>query len=347
MLPEQFPAVETACRRVLAWPQRVRRQALALIEFRAVIASIAIRAALLLPALGITLYSAAGQSVYEPGKSYFGRSNYVEYIAGDMPIIVSAPHGGTLSPPDIPDRKKGEFIADARVEELARAVQQVFHRYFGHSPHVIICRLDRRKVDCNRDIEEGAGEDPVARRAWTEYQEFIEIARSAVLASTRKGFYIDLHGQSHAIKRVELGYCVTDNQLTNADGVLNEPAFAKRSTIRALARQTGAPFSELLRGTNSIGGLLAAKGYPAVPSPAMPSPGAADSYFDGGYNVRRHGSARGDAIDGLQMEVNYAGVRDSAVNQTNFSLALAQVLDAYFTHYYKLDLRTGAACGAQ
>lgn len=295
----------------------------------------------------LTLYQGLAQGPYEPGKSYFGRSNYVEYIAGDMPLIISAPHGGIVRPAEIPDRKDGEFTSDANTEELAHTVQQVFHDRFGHYPHVIICRLDRRKVDCNRDIGEGAGQNDAARQVWSDYQRFIETARSNVLASAGTGFYIDLHGQSHAIRRVELGYCLSDSQLTNADCVLNESAFADHSTVRSLVRRTGMPFSELLRGTNSIGGLLAARGYPAVPSPSMPCPGAGESYFDGGYNARRHSSACGGAIDGLQMEVNYAGVRDSSSNRSKFALALAEVLDAYFTRYYGLDLRTGAAFGSK
>jgi hypothetical protein len=301
------------------------------------------RQRLLLLALLISLSTGCAQTAYEPGNSYFGRSNYVEYIAGDMPLIISAPHGGTLKPAEISDRKDGEFTSDAYTEELARTVQQVFHNCFGHYPHVVICRLNRHKLDCNRDLEEGAGEDPIARQAWQDYQRFIETALSNVLARTGKGFYIDLHGQSNPIKRVELGYCLSDSQLTNADSVLNQPAYAGCSTLRALAQRTRLPFSELLRGTNSFGALLAAKGYPAVPSPAMPNPGPGDCYFDGGYNVRRHCSANGSAIDGLQMEVNYAGVRDTAINRTNFSLALAEVLDSFFRNHYRLELRTGVA----
>ena len=85
------------------------------------------RAFLFLPALLIMLGSTPGGPVYEPGSSYFGRSNYVEYIAGDMPLIVSAPHGGTLHPLEIADRKRGEFTSDAYTEELARAAQQRFY----------------------------------------------------------------------------------------------------------------------------------------------------------------------------------------------------------------------------
>ncbi|MFM2081749.1 MAG: hypothetical protein RL380_440, partial [Verrucomicrobiota bacterium] len=41
---------------------------------------------------------------YVPGSTYFGRSNYIEYAAGDLPFIMSAPHGGSLTPSEIPDR---------------------------------------------------------------------------------------------------------------------------------------------------------------------------------------------------------------------------------------------------
>ena len=301
----------------------------------------------LLLALCLTLCGARGQSGYEPGRSYFGRGNYVEYIAGDMPLIISAPHGGTLRPAEIPDRKDGEFTSDANTEELARTVQQALHDRFGHYPHVIICCLDRRKVDCNRDLAEGAGEHSAARQAWNDYQRFIEMARSNVVASAGIGFYIDLHGQSHPIKRIELGYCLTASQLTNADRVLDEPPFAERSTIRSLARRTGLPLAELLRGTNSLGGLLAAKGYPAVPSPSMPNPGEGNPFFGGGYNGRCHGSMQGGPIDGVQMEVNLAGVRDSGTNRRKFACALAEVFEAYFKRYYGFDLRTGAAFGSR
>jgi hypothetical protein len=302
---------------------------------------------LLGPLAGSLRSETADLSRYKPGKSYFGHGKYVEYLAGDMPLIISAPHGGKLSPSDVPDRKQGEFASDTNVEELARAVYQAFHKRLGHHPHVIICRLVRRKVDCNRDITEGAGDNPEARLAWSEFQQFIDVAKSNVLASAGEGVYIDLHGQSHPIKRIELGYNFGASTLTNADKVLDGPDFADRSTIRALAHRAGVPFSELLRGTNSLGGLLAAKGYPAVPSPSMPDPGAGNPFFGGGPNTRRHGSMNGGAIDGVQMEVNLAGVRDSGRHRKEYALALAEVLRTYFKRYYDIDLSTGAAAGSK
>jgi len=57
----------------------------------------------------------------------------------------------------------------------------------------------------------------------------------------------------------------------------------------------------------------------------MPAPGS-DPYFDGGYNTSRH--AR-DGVVGLQIEANYAGVRDSDASRRAFAAALADALDRW------------------
>jgi hypothetical protein len=310
-----------------------------------------------------TVSCGAGQADYQPGHCYFGRSNYVEYIAGDMPVIFSVPHGGEVSPAEIPNRNCAGLsadcatISDANTEELALAVNEVFRSYFGHSPYIVICRLKRTKLDCNREIEEAAAGHPHAQQAWREYHGFIDSASSAVVARTGRGLYIDLHGQSHPLKRVELGYLLTAEQLTNTDAVLDQPAYAAQSSIRTLASQVPISFSELLRGSNSFGGLLLSKGYPSLPDPVMRSPWGGGSskatagdlalYFGGGYSTRRHSTVgQGGPIDSLQLEANLEGVRDTATNRTHFALALAQTLDCFFATQYRLDLKAGASLPA-
>ncbi len=49
----------------------------------------------------------------------FYTKEYIEYIAGDLPIILSAPHGGDMVPEEIPDRTQGTTVRDSRTEELA------------------------------------------------------------------------------------------------------------------------------------------------------------------------------------------------------------------------------------
>ena len=38
------------------------------------------------------------KSGYTAGEKYFGRKEYTEYIAGNLPLIISVPHGGHLKP---------------------------------------------------------------------------------------------------------------------------------------------------------------------------------------------------------------------------------------------------------
>jgi N-formylglutamate amidohydrolase len=295
--------------------------------------------------------------LFEAGRSYFGRSNYVEYIAGDMPVIISAPHGGSLQPKEIPDRIRKDSdddfatVTDTFTTELAVTLSETFKSYYGHSPHVVICHLKRTKVDCNRELEEAAGSNVSAGIAWRDFHRFLSVASNSVVASSGRGCYVDLHGQSHPIKRVELGYSLTGAQLEQPDTTLNQPRHSAKSSLRTLASsELPTPFSELLRGSNSIGGLLAARGFPAVPSPSMPHPGfrertnghssAMNPYFNGGYNLRKYTSLHSHGpIDGLQLEANFTGVRDTAANRVRFAQALAESFDSFFKLYYRVDLR--------
>lgn len=281
-----------------------------------------------------------------------------------MPLVFSAPHGGALTPSEIPDRVDNgtdpnfTTVTDSNTEAEALTVRQVFCNYFGHCPHVIICQLKRTKIDCNRSLAQGVYNNNVyATQAWNEFNNFINSASNLVAAQSSHCFYIDLHGQGHAIERLELGYLLTADQLTNTDTVLNGGSYRIDSSIRTLATLVSSTqsitFSQILRGANSFGGLMAARGYPSIPSPTMPNPGNGtnpivypgdqNSYFDGGYNTAVHSSQSGGGpVDGLQIEANYTGVRDSATSLTNFSIALAQVLDYFFTNYYGKDLRLSA-----
>jgi autotransporter-associated beta strand protein len=276
---------------------------------------------------------------YEPGTTYFGRSNYIEYIAGDLPFILSAPHGGTLQPAELPLRTYGTFATDSNTEDLARRVRTEIQNRVGHVPHIIICRLDRDKIDANREIVEGAQGHPLTEIAWNEFQNFISSARTNITARHGRGFYIDLHGHGHSIPRLELGYLLSGSELRLSDLTLNSVFYENQSSIRALSQFSPLTFPQLLRGETSFGGLIAAQGYPAVPGPDDPAPGVDDDYFNGGYNTVAHGSRDGGTIDGLQIESNSSGVRDSAANRTAFAQALACALEEYFATHYQVSLR--------
>ncbi|MGH7554678.1 MAG: hypothetical protein ACREMQ_16875, partial [Longimicrobiales bacterium] len=268
--------------------------------------------------------------------TYRGRNGYIDYRPGDLPIVITAPHGGLMQPAEIPDRTQGTTGRDVNTDLLAEAIAQAFASATGGKrPHIIINRLHRVKLDANREIVEAANGDRYAERAWHEFHAFTEAARWAVEDAFDAGFYIDLHGHAHPVARLELGYLLSSTDLALPPAALN--ALANQSSIRALAARGPPTFVELLRGANSLGSLLEAAGYPAVPSGPQPDPGA-EPYFSGGYNTGRHGSLDGGVIDGVQIEANFAGVRDTEANRALFAAALAQRFRAFFSaHYFSLE----------
>jgi hypothetical protein len=272
---------------------------------------------------------------YRPGKTYFGRNQYVEYIAGDLPIVIAAPHGGREKPEELPDREKGTFAFDTNTQELARAVAEVLHERTGHYAHVIICRVHRRKVDCNREVVEAAAGNERAVQVWTEFQGFIDDARSAVVARAGKGFFIDLHGHGHKDQRLEIGYLHTRATLALPDAQIDQPKVIAEGSLRLFASRSKIPYSELLRGPLSFGAMLEREGFPSTPSPLKPVP--SDPYFAGGHNTQCHARYAAN-FAGLQIETNFKGVRDTAENRAKFGEALCNALGVYLDTHMSLKL---------
>jgi hypothetical protein len=272
-----------------------------------------------------------------PGRTYLGTDGYVEYTAGDLPIILSAPHGGDLAPSAIGDRTAATCAADAdfsatndaNTQALVRLVADSLAARTGGRAHVVIARLARRKLDANRDSAAASCGDVAAGRAWHEYHAFLDTARAAVARRWPRGWYVDLHGHAHAIPRIELGYLLRGGDLERTDATLDATtSYETASSVRTLAEASPLAFSALLRGPTSFGALFAAEGYAAVPSPAMPGPAGAP-YFDGGYDTARHGCRGGGIVCGVQAELPFDGVRDTEASRQRFAGAAARVLVDY------------------
>ena len=296
---------------------------------------------------------AAPVTAYVAGQSYFGRNNYIEYIAGNAPVILTAPHGGTLNPASIPDRVAAACggvattVTDLSTSELVRSMQQRYFARFGKYPHVIIANLSRRKLDANRLLTEAACGSPEAIAALDEWHAYIDIAKRAVLATSGRGWYMDMHGHAHVLQRLELGSLIANANLDFADVTLDGTvSFENTASIRTLSQASPLTFSALLRGPSSLGTLYANGGYPAIPSVYDPRPNGTD-YFDGGDNTVRHtcgagasalGGTTNGNICGVQIESNYTGVRDNAANRDRFGDVTAMVLEEYLRTHWGLRL---------
>jgi hypothetical protein len=270
-------------------------------------------------------------------RACYGTGEFVEYVPGDVPVVVSVPHGGSLEPASLPDRI-ATAGPDANTIELAHAIAQAFAARLGRAPALVMSHLSRRKLDPNRELWEAARGDLRAGLAWQEYHGFIEHATKTI--ESGRGLYVDLHGHGHALPRVELGYLLPRAALALPDAALD--AHAARSSFRALlgsdpeltygVSQSGRiHLSSLVRGPLSLGSLIAP--IPAVPSPGVPSPGE-DPYYEGGYSTRRHTQA----LPGLQIETPFRGVRDTAAHRAAFAERLVDALVTFAARQLNLAL---------
>lgn len=274
---------------------------------------------------------------FQPGVSIFDSTGYVEYVSGNLPVVISVPHGGYLEPNDLPDRDCDRYtcISDSFTEELGRSIGNAFFEQTGCYPHLIFNLLDRKKFDANRDITEAADGNATVEHAWHSYHRFIDSAKARIVEDFGRGLFLDLHGHGHNIQRVELGYRISKSELQLPDDELNADQYIEKSSIQTLVGDNllSLTHSELLRGDFSFGTLLEENNVPAVPSNSDPFPVGNEGYFSGGYNTGRHGSANGGDIDGIQIECHQT-IRFDDRLRDKFADDLVRVTNEYInTHY--------------
>lgn len=269
------------------------------------------------------------------GNSIFGQHNFIEYVPGELPLVIAAPHGGRLTPEEIPNRTNGVTDIDANTQELARTIAAVIHAETGRHIHLVVCRLHRSKLDANRDLAEAAQGNALAEQAWQDHHAFIETACDAAVRQFGVAFLIDLHGHGHPDSRVELGYLHNALDLADCDEALNESTYVNASSLRWIVEHSDLSHVDLLRGPLSLGALLEARGFPATPSPRMPVP--TEPFFRGGYTIARHCKA-GKNVTGLQIEANRPRLRDTAENRLRFAHGLFAALQTYFSSHLNLGM---------
>lgn len=274
-----------------------------------------------------------------PHKSVMGSNNYIEFIEGNMPLVISIPHGGYLIPESIPERICVGCAKnpDVFTIEIGTDIRRFIYEKTGFYPYVIINHLHRTRLDPNRNIEEAAVGNIQAEQAWKEFHNYIDSAIYEVEKSFGKGLYIDLHGHRHKIKRVELGYLLTAEELRLDDDFLNDETFFEYSSLRNLINNNinSYSYTELLRGPESFGTMLEDTGYECVPSQKHPSPKIGEPHFSGGYNTSRHSSVSGNSLDGIQIEIDLE-LRNDPVRRVDFAESISDVILKYLkTHYFK------------
>lgn len=274
------------------------------------------------------------------GQSYYDANRFIEYIPGNLPIVISVPHDGDSILPPAYKRKCGSDTRDNYTQILARQIDTAFMQLMGCRPHIIINRLKRDFLDPNREKKEATCQDPndgvetEIEKTWERYHEFIDIAKAKVVSQYGRGFFIDIHGHAHDIERLEIGYRVSADKLRTSD--LNSSSVVNYSNFRALAKENkqGATHAQLLRGDFALGTILQSRGFPAVPSKQDPAPKKGDPFFAGDYLSQRHGSRDNvlSPFNSIQLEVNHE-VRWTPTIRKNFAEKLALTLKEFVARF--------------
>ncbi|MFN0201126.1 MAG: T9SS type A sorting domain-containing protein, partial [Bacteroidia bacterium] len=263
------------------------------------------------------------------GQSYFGANNYVEYIPGNLPIIIGAPHAGSLIPAHLPTIL--ERLTDGGTYQASLMVRDsIMLATNGCQAHVIINHLHPKLFVCTGEMVEASGLHPEVNQAWFDFNNFIEIAKTKANDGWGKGHYFEMH--TTARPRNQIGLGLDTNDLSQPDATI--ATMANQSTVKHLCTTGGANFLEVVKGDTCLGSLLEAKGWNSSPSYADPQPAA--PFFYAGKNTWRHGSNAFGVIDATHIESSGAYINSNA-NRANYSGDVAQAMLTFMETFYDVN----------
>jgi hypothetical protein len=282
---------------------------------------------------------------WRSGTTYLDENKWTEFLVGNMPLVITVPHGGYTNPLELPDRDcrelagNAKFVTatDTRTVELAKAIDSVFKRDYGFRPYLVICHLRRKKIDQNREIDIATCGNEEMKKVWYTWHNWADTAIALATKKYGQTMYIDLHAHGHTDQRLELGYTLTTEELQAVQEGAENTSLIDKVSIRNFFKQNPKKVSlkEMLSGKNSFGTWMAESGFRSIPSADEPVPYAGDKYFNGGYNVRRYTMLPN--VIGWQIETNNKGVRDSEENYYAFAEAFVKNIMRFITTYTKIN----------
>ncbi|MFT3686737.1 MAG: N-formylglutamate amidohydrolase [Phycisphaerales bacterium] len=214
-------------------------------------------------------------------------ADLVTFQRGTLPIIICAPHGGTIRVPGSTDRtaKGSVTVRDVNTAEIALLCAQRLTDKLGGKPYFVIAQFSRKDADANRAEDEGV-ENDAARAQYRAYHRALEAAVKECREKYGDALLIDIHGQ-----------------VNRPDALVRGTRNGK--TVTALVKRAG---QSALTGPDSLFGQLKTKGYTVVPDlttdDAEPDTATArETFFDGGYIVAHYGSDQPGGVDAIQIEI--------------------------------------------
>jgi N-formylglutamate amidohydrolase len=236
----------------------------------------------------------------------------IDTQVGTLPILLTAPHGGTAVIPNAPPRTTGVTVRDEFTDEVARGVAKRLEELLSAKPYFVIAKFQRRFADANRSETEGL-ESAAARPPYTAYHQAIRGYVDAIRkAHPDRGLLLDIHGQ------------------VGNPGVLHRGTRNGVTVTRLLKRAGDAG----LVGEKSIWGSLKSQGFTIFPDSAHVGEPPEAKAYGGGFTVGTYGSQQPDGIDAIQIEIG-RDLRAEKAAREKLIEALAQAVATYYREYQK------------
>ena len=197
---------------------------------------------------------------------------------GELPIIISAPHGGRLPIQGCPLRTNtaaSQFVTvlDTNSDKVAEETATEVERLCGKKPWVVIARFSRKYVDANRPETDGA-ESEAGKAVYRRYHAALKVAVEAI-QSNPKCVLLDIHSQ----------------------GKTKDTVYRGTANLSSLKNQSLSPFD----GPNGFLLSLEKSGMKIEPSVVKPE-AKEHASFNGGFITRHYGAGSPDGIDAIQLE---------------------------------------------
>jgi N-formylglutamate amidohydrolase len=242
------------------------------------------------------------------------RQELLTVLAGMLPIILSAPHGGRESIPGVPVRCGAgvpQFATgrDNNTDTLTEIIAARLEQRLNAKPFLIVARFERKYLDANRPTER-AYESRDAKPHYDGYHSALQEAHDRVHQEWGRGLLLDIHGQGAHEEAIFRG---TGNG----------------KTVTSLIQHFG---GEAITGPKSLLRQLEQMGYKVLPST---NESHREQRYVGGYIVQTYGSHRGSGIDAIQLEIG-AKLRARA-NLQRTATDLAEAIAVFAKEYLPLE----------
>ncbi len=275
--------------------------------------------------LGFATVLAAQPPVVTPAPSLPEKSAARELLItiepGTLPIVLSAPHGGTEPIPGIPvraGRNVERFVTsrDSNVDKIALLTAKQLEKSLGGRPYLVIARFERKYVDPNRPPE-AAYEHEVAKLQYDTYHRAIQDALVAIKHDWGRGLVVDIHGQVKIDAGIYRG---------TVDG----------ESVKQLVAEHG---RAAVTGDKSLFGMFEKLGYKVLPG--NNDRDQIEHVYNGGHITRSYGSDHVKDIDAIQVEFGGKFRKPDHLDKTSADLAAA--LTVFAREYLPREKKVQAA----